>query len=190
MFRWHSNAAGCYVYLSDVSTGDSIRDNPSFKNAWKPLFRCSKWFTRGWTLQELLAPNSVEFFSAEGEKLGEKKELIQEIHEITGIDIRALQGNPLSQISVEDRMSWAERRQTKREEDAAYSLLGIFNVHLPLIYGERKKKAFIRLRKEIREQSNEEIRASAPAQQKRRHSLDKRGPIEKRYVICDKCMRF
>ena len=187
MFRWYSDAAKCYVYLSDVSIGSSRRSDPSSQNAWKPLFRRSRWFTRGWTLQELLAPTSVEFFSAEEVRLGEKKSMIHEIHEVTGIDVRAIQGNPLSQISVEDRMSWAERRETKREEDAAYSLLGIFDIHMPLIYGEGRNKAFVRLRKEIQESLKEESHAMFTAQPEPRRGDENRGTSERRSVTCFKC---
>ena len=84
MFRWYQNAAKCYVYLSDVSIGP-VKNNLSSQWTWKPAFQRSRWFTRGWTLQELIAPISVEFFSREGERLGDKNLLVQEIHEITGI---------------------------------------------------------------------------------------------------------
>ena len=86
-----------------------------------------------------------------------KKSLVQEIHKITGIAVRALQGSPLSYFSVNERMLWAARRETKREEDAAYSLLGVFDIHMPLIYGEGRKKALIRLQKEIRESLKDEL---------------------------------
>jgi hypothetical protein len=142
MFRYYRNATKCYVYLSDVLVRGSV-------GSGLPAFRQSRWFTRGWMLQELLAPRSAEFFSAEGKLLGDKDSLLQEIHDTTGISIQALQGRPLSEFSVQERMSWAERRETLREEDAAYSLLGIFDVHMPLIYGEGREKALIRLRKEI-----------------------------------------
>jgi hypothetical protein len=148
MFRWYHNAAKCYVYLPDVSVNSSV-ENTSSLQGWKPIFRLSRWFTRGWTLQELLAPTSVDFFSAEGERLGDKNSLWQEIHDVTGIPIQALQGSPLSQFDVGERMSWAEKRETKRKEDMAYCMLGIFDIHMPLIYGEGREKAFIRLRKEI-----------------------------------------
>src|ERR1700761_9261600 len=121
MFRWYRNAAKCYVYLGDVSTNS---------RRWKPEFRKSRWFTRGWTLQELIAPAIVEFFSKEGQLLGSKKSLEQQLHEITGVAIQALQGNSLSVFTVQERLSWAEFRETKREEDKAYSLLGIFNVQI------------------------------------------------------------
>jgi hypothetical protein len=103
MFRWYQNAAKCYVYLSDVSTSKQKASDRFSKYTWESAFRSSRWFTRGWTLQELLAPGSVEFFSRERNRLGNKKTLEQQIHEITGIAITALQGTPLSQFEVGDR---------------------------------------------------------------------------------------
>jgi hypothetical protein len=151
MFRWYQNAVKCYVYLSDVSTKKRKASDSFTEYTWEPAFRSSKWFTRGWTLQELLAPSpgSVEFFSQERDRLGDKRSLEQQIHEITGIPLLALRGTPLSQFSVEDRLLWAETRQTTREEDRAYSMLGICDVYMPLIYGEGGKNAFRRLRKEL-----------------------------------------
>ncbi|KAH7397213.1 heterokaryon incompatibility protein-domain-containing protein [Pyrenochaeta sp. MPI-SDFR-AT-0127] len=165
MFRWYHNAARCYVYLSDVSTRGSDGNDLSSQRTWKTAFQHSRWFTRGWTLQELLAPTSIEFFSAEGERLGDRNSLMQEIHDITGISIQALKGGPLSQFSINERVSWAKRRETKREEDAAYSLLGIFNVHMPLIYGEGRKKAFSRLQRETEQFLRDEstVPPSAPS---------------------------
>jgi hypothetical protein len=116
---------------------------------WEAAFRKSRWFTRGWTLQELIAPALVEFFSKEGEKLGNQISLDRHIREITGIPVKALHGSPMSSFSDTERMSWAETRETTREEDKAYSLLGIFDVNMPLIYGERGEKALKRLREEI-----------------------------------------
>ena len=97
----------------------------------------------------MIAPKSVTFFSKEGQKLGDKASLETLLHEITGIPIDALRGKPLSDFSINDRFSWLGNRQTKRAEDRAYSLFGIFDVHLPLIYSEGEKKAFCRLRQEI-----------------------------------------
>ncbi|PQE04363.1 heterokaryon incompatibility protein [Rutstroemia sp. NJR-2017a BBW] len=131
MFRWYREAANCYVYMSDVSMGGS---DPA-----------SKWFTRGWTLQELLAPASVMFFSVEGAFLGDKRSLEGVIQHITKIDIRALRGEPLSQFSVPERIAWSSGRQTTEDEDTAYCLLGIFEVFIPLIYGEGKAHAMERL---------------------------------------------
>ena len=143
MFHWYSKADRCYVYLNDVLKGDVSRNERCFQR--------SKWFTRGWTLQELLAPKEVYFFTAAGELLGSKATLLDVVHEITGISRRALEGQDLRNFSVETRLDWAAQRETKREEDAAYSLLGIFGVHMPLIYGEGRRSAFFRLRKAIDE---------------------------------------
>ena len=142
MFRWYREAARCYVYLSDVNYVEGQRA------IWLDDLARSRWFTRGWTLQELLAPKSVEFFSSEGIRLGDKISLEEEIHRITGIAVEALRGRSLSDFSVSERMDWATRRTTTRKEDEAYSLLGIFDIHMPLIYGEREK-ALVRLREQI-----------------------------------------
>jgi Heterokaryon incompatibility protein (HET) len=152
MFRWYRNAGRCYVYLSDVlvDDADGIDDSPT----WEQAFRKSRWFSRGWTLQELLAPHSIEFFSVNGKRLGDKSSLEQLVHEITGVAIQALQGTPLSLFSVSERMSWANTRQTKREEDKAYSLLGIFGIYMPLIYGEGMSSALRRLQEEIDKSSH------------------------------------
>jgi hypothetical protein len=139
MYRWYRDSVKCYVYLSDVSTTQS----------WEFSFRCSRWFTRGWTIQELLAPKSVEFFSKEGILLGDKKSLELQIQQITSIPIQILRGNPLSQTSVEERLSWMANRDTKIEEDIVYSLFGIFDIHMPLLYGERAINALRRLGEEI-----------------------------------------
>ena len=157
MFKWYHNAAKCYVYLSDASTSEL----PS-QEEWKTAFQDSRWFTRGWTLQELVAPRSVKFFSKEGKLLGSKTSLLNEIHNITGIPFQALQGRPLSYFGVAERLSWATGRRTKREEDAVYSLLGIFDVYVPLIYGEGKERALIRLRKEIEESFKNDRSALSP----------------------------
>jgi len=151
MFRWYRDAARCYVYLSDVSVSGYDLNSQNYQFPWEPAFLASRWFTRGWTLQELLAPGLVEFFSREGKRLGDKSSLERQIHEITGIAIPALRGSPPSQFGVDERFKWAENRQTTHEEDWAYSLLGIFGIFMPLIYGEGRENAVIRLRKEIDE---------------------------------------
>jgi hypothetical protein len=156
MFQWYREAAKCYVYLSDVSTDSSIQIEPPSQPTWKAAFQRSRWFTRGWTLQELLAPAWVEFYSRDSKPLGDRSSMVRALQEITGISIRALQGNPLSEFSVDERLSWAAGRKTKRAEDAAYSLLGIFDIHMPLIYGEGKNKALARLRREIEQSSHGE----------------------------------
>ncbi|KAK4168585.1 beta transducin-like protein HET-D2Y [Cladorrhinum sp. PSN259] len=146
MFQWYRNAAKCYVYLTDVSAHKRDADG---NLKWELSFRESRWFTRGWTLQELIAPAVIEFFSKERKRLGDKKSLEQQIHDITSIPLGALQGGPLSDFSVEERMSWTGKRNTTRKEDKAYSLFGIFGIHIPLLYGEGEDGAFGRLREEI-----------------------------------------
>ncbi len=149
MFRWYQKASKCYVYLSDVSTSGHAADVQSSPTTWEAAFRGSRWFSRGWTLQELICPVSVEFFSREGTRLGSKESLEELIHSITGIPIGALRGGSLKGFGVEERLSWAEHRETKREEDKAYSLLGIFDIQMPLIYGEGREKALTRLQRKI-----------------------------------------
>jgi hypothetical protein len=149
MFRWYRDAARCYVYLSDVPATSLSQDCDPPDLSWESDFRRSRWFKRGWTLQELLAPPSVEFFSCEGTRLGDKKTLEQQLHQITKIPITALQGTPLSEFGDDERFAWAGERQTTREEDGAYCLLGIFGVFMPLIYGEGTENAMRRLTKEI-----------------------------------------
>ncbi|KAN0072316.1 hypothetical protein V8E54_009245 [Elaphomyces granulatus] len=149
MFCWYRDAVKCYVYLADISRPTLDADGKSSQLPWESTFRKSRWFTRGWTLQELVAPASVEFFSKEGEKLGNKESLERHIHDVTGIPVKALRGSSLSDFGVPERMSWAEKRETTRKEDKAYSLLGIFNIYMPLIYGEGGENAFKRLRDEI-----------------------------------------
>jgi len=153
MFRWYQKAAKCYVYLLDVSTIKRKASDQSFEIAWESAFRESRWFRRCWTLQELLAPGSVEFFSRDRKRLGDKRTLERQIHEVTKIAVPALRGTPLSQFGVEERLSWAEDRHATRKEDKSYSMLGIFDIQMPLLYGEGEQKALKRLRREISEPS-------------------------------------
>ncbi|RYP57749.1 hypothetical protein DL770_010592 [Monosporascus sp. CRB-9-2] len=142
MFRWYENAQICYVFLSDVPPGDDPQDPQS-------TFFSSRWFRRGWTLQELLAPPNVRFYDSEWNHLGTKGDLSDAIENITGIPYSFLLGiTELRQASVAQRMSWAAGRVTKREEDIAYCLLGVFGVSMPMIYGEGDK-ALRRLQEHI-----------------------------------------
>jgi Heterokaryon incompatibility protein (HET) len=141
MFRWYRDSARCYVFLADVPQEHEL--------PWKSAFRGSRWFERSWTLQELIAPKSVEFFSKYYKFLGDKKSLERQICEITRIPSDALRGIPLPTFSVTERMSWAETRKATYEEDMVYSLLGIFDVYMSLIYGEGRDNARRRLREAI-----------------------------------------
>ncbi|KAF7511136.1 hypothetical protein GJ744_005367 [Endocarpon pusillum] len=147
MFRWYRNATKCYVFLSDVSVSTAI--DARLQSTWEASFRASKWFTRGWTLQELIAPESVQFFSSEGHLLGDKRFLEQLVHEITSIPVTALQGCSLGNFSIADRMAWAETRETKEPEDSVYCLLGLLDVVMPISYDEGKEKALERLQNEL-----------------------------------------
>nr|UWK20183.1 HET-domain containing protein [Trichoderma crystalligenum] len=162
MFKWYQHAAICYAFLEDVSA-------EKMDNTLHPIgtpqalptttglglaFSRSRWFTRGWTLQELIAPRRLEFFDSHWKAIGEKKALATSLQDITGIDTFVIEGGPLEQVSVARRMSWAANRETTRQEDIAYSLFGIFGVNMPLVYGEGPK-AFLRLQEEILKQSDD-----------------------------------
>jgi len=148
MFRWYQNAGVCYAYLADVSKDFHPRNKSS-------EFSKSRWFTRGWTLQELIAPSRVIFYSRDWHALGMKDQLSDLVMKITGIDLEVLRGQDLVFSSISKRMSWAAHRKTSRIEDIAYCLLGIFDVNMPLLYGEGKK-AFLRLQEEILKSSNDQ----------------------------------
>ena len=152
MFRWYQRAAKCYVYLTDVLVPEEVTTPEAFRISWDQAFQRSRWFTRGWTLQELLAPASVEFFSQNGKRLGSRISLEQEIHGVTGIPVGALRGQRLTEFGFEERMSWAAKRTTTLKEDKVYCLLGIFGVFLSLIYGEGEEHATLRLKEEIQKQ--------------------------------------
>lgn len=145
MFRWYRGASKCYVYLADVHILHNVVDAVAEKATWQRMFQQSGWFSRGWTLQELLAPAIVEFFSAEWVRLGDKASLEQEINTITKIPVRALRGHDLKEFSFDERISWAVNRVTTLPEDGIYCLLGLFGVYMPLIHGEGYDKAFRRL---------------------------------------------
>jgi hypothetical protein len=147
MWRWYRDSKVCYAFLNDVAACANITDQQASLAA-------SKWFTRGWTLQELLGPSKLLFFNAAWEAIGTREELADEISHITNIDEFYLRGGPISEASIAERMSWASVRETKRTEDIAYCLLGIFDISIPLLYGEGVN-AFRRLQEEIIKQSDD-----------------------------------
>ncbi|KAH6673383.1 ankyrin 2,3/unc44 [Halenospora varia] len=151
MFRWYKDAYVCYVFLSDVHTASGPKDHDS-------QFRLSRWFMRGWTLQELLAPRSLIFYTSFWEELGTKCDLQGLIEEITKIPSGVVEGwRPMTtyNYSIAQKMSWAASRSTTREEDRAYSLMGIFNVNMPMLYGEGRS-AFRRLQEEIMKRGDDQ----------------------------------
>ncbi|KIW13334.1 hypothetical protein PV08_08522 [Exophiala spinifera] len=151
MFRWYRRAECCYVYLCDVPARDDL-DLPE----WTKIFKASKWFTRGWTLQELLAPHRLTFVCSDWkEEIGSRQSLSHEVSEVTRIPEKPLvQGWSLkddfggAEFTVAQIMSWASKRSTTRVEDTAYSMMGLFHINMPLLYGEGSN-AFIRLQLEI-----------------------------------------
>ncbi|KAI3342546.1 heterokaryon incompatibility protein-domain-containing protein [Ustulina deusta] len=150
MFPWYAAADICYVYLVDYDHSSPASE-----------LSASRWFTRGWTLQELIAPAQVRFYDASWATIGTKATLSKTLSSITGIEEHVLRASKdrkwddvLGQVPVAARMAWAARRKTTRIEDMAYCLLGIFGVNLPMLYGEGER-AFIRLQEEIVRTNND-----------------------------------
>ncbi|KAI0157322.1 HET-domain-containing protein [Xylariaceae sp. FL1272] len=142
MYRWYSKSSVCIVYLQDVNEKSDIES--------------SEWFTRGWTLQELIAPSDVCFYGSDFQYLGDKASLSDVLMRRTLIPVDVLHNRQRPQAySIAQRMSWAARRTTTRIEDRAYSLMGLFDVNMPMIYGERER-AFIRLQEHIMSKSADE----------------------------------
>ncbi|RDX43447.1 HET-domain-containing protein [Lentinus brumalis] len=151
MFSYYSHADVCYAFLKDVPPDCALDGEESeFLNS---DFCNSRWFQRGWTLQELLAPDCVIFLSSAWTVMGTKASLAQLVSEITLISRSVLLlEEGLWDMSVARRMSWAAGRQTTRPEDEAYCLLGIFDIHMPPLYGEGRR-AFQRLQEAIMQKS-------------------------------------
>jgi hypothetical protein len=168
MFQWYQRARTCYVFLQDVrdvndpdnqSSSAVIRAFSERTAFYEDQFKKSDWFRRGWTLQELLAPRELKFFNSKFQCIGSRAELSGLIAEASGIDRlyveQPLSSNVLQDLSIAERMRWASSRETTKEEDMAYCLLGIFDVNMPLLYGEGKK-AFIRLQLELIKKTDDE----------------------------------
>ncbi|KAI1209682.1 heterokaryon incompatibility protein-domain-containing protein [Annulohypoxylon truncatum] len=162
MYRWYQAAAVCFVYLSDMPPNpDGISHGPGEDDAGikdlthERLGKC-KWFTRCWTLQELLAPKNVEFYDAGWDFIETKNLwLLEPLSDITGINTACLRnGSQIWDQPIGTRMQWASNRRATRPEDTAYCLLGIFDINMPLLYGEGSK-AFLRLQEEICKQTND-----------------------------------
>lgn len=149
MYNWYKEAKVCYVYLADVASGKLSEERGA-------AFASSRWFGRGWTLQELLAPESVVFLDSDWKRFGTKRDLDTTISNITGIPLRYLrERHDIQNASIAQRMSWVSGRKTKKAEDRVYCLLGIFGINMPLLYGEREAAAFKRLQLEILKDSDD-----------------------------------
>ena len=143
MFKWYQDARCCYVHLADV-------DDDVVPGRWDETIGSSRWFTRGWTLQELIAPRSLHFYTQSWNHIGTKEDFAMDLATTTGISHSILTAaSDTTAACVGERMRWAARRQTTREEDMAYCLLGIFKVNMPLLYGEGGSRAFMRLQEHI-----------------------------------------
>lgn len=149
MFRWYREAAVCFAYISDLPPR---KEGPALD--W--LNDCRyRWLTRGWTLQELVAAATIEFYDAEWAYRGDKAALMRQLHLNTGIDEQVLaDSNLLPEVPIARKMSWAANRQTTRTEDMAYCLLGLFDISMPMIYGEGERD-FVRLQEEIARETND-----------------------------------
>lgn len=148
MYLWYKDAVICYAYLTDIAF---------HRTRFHADITSSRWFTRGWTLQELLAPRYLKFFSQEWQYLGTKNDYSKAIYQRTKIEVEFLLGTrQLGTASIAKRMSWSARRKTTRPEDLAYCMMGIFSVNMPLLYGEGGQKAFLRLQEEIMRDSDDE----------------------------------
>lgn len=145
MYAWYRDSKICYAHLADVPSGDNFQ----------ALIPSSRWFTRGWTLQELLAPDVLIFFCKDWTEIGNKEQLSFRISIITGIPEECLRSDNVQEASIAQRMSWVSRRQTTRVEDIAYCMLGILGLNMPLLYGEGER-AFLRLQEELIRVSNDQ----------------------------------
>jgi hypothetical protein len=147
MFQWYQDADICYAYLCDIN-----HDAATEVDYWK--FLGCRWFRRGWTLQELIAPLQLVFYDKDWVEMGTKSSLRNILSKITRIDVQLFVDARLNDYSIAQRMSWASMRSTTRPEDEAYCLMGIFGVNMPLLYGEGKK-SFVRLQEEIMKRSDD-----------------------------------
>jgi hypothetical protein len=145
MFKWHGDAEVCYAFLSDVDADEDPHKSSS-------RFRMSRWFTRGWTLQELIAPGVVYFYGADWKPIRSRDKFLDIIVQVTKISPTYFATGDLSQFLAAQKMSWAANRKTTRLEDETYCLLGLFDINMPLVYGEGER-AFQRLQEEILPQS-------------------------------------
>nr|OQO18522.1 hypothetical protein B0A51_12213 [Rachicladosporium sp. CCFEE 5018] len=161
MFKWYQDSSECYVFMDDCDGNTLPRVDEFDKDErWKQgmhvsdvanieTFSKSRWFKRGWTLQELLAPREVLFYSSTDLLLGTKAELASLLSYSSGIAQEyILHPDGIRTASVAIRMSWAWDRTTTRVEDIGYCLLGIFGINMPLLYGEGQN-AFQRVQHEI-----------------------------------------
>ncbi|PMD18542.1 HET-domain-containing protein, partial [Hyaloscypha hepaticicola] len=164
MYRWYYNAAVCYIFLDDFEWEQTTPNSNSASQAClsPSRFKSCRWFKRGWTLQELIASRNRKFYDKNGFDIGSAAkeigiDLDRIIEEQTGIELAILRHEKSPKdVNVATRMRWAAGRETTRGEDIAWCLVGIFDIHMPMSYGEGRKKAFRRLQEEILKTSSDE----------------------------------
>ncbi|OAX35521.1 hypothetical protein K503DRAFT_364265 [Rhizopogon vinicolor AM-OR11-026] len=152
MFLWYRHAALTIIYLSDVP-----------RSSKSGALAMSIWNKRGWTVQEFLAPKVVLFYQHDwtlylDDRSPNHKDcpaIMRELGDATGIDAQALGAFYPGMRGARDKLQWVSRRVTTLQEDVAYSLFGIFDVHLAVIYGEKKHNALGRLLQEVVAQSGD-----------------------------------
>ncbi|THV01327.1 HET-domain-containing protein, partial [Dendrothele bispora CBS 962.96] len=147
MYRYYGDGRVCIAYLSDVPNR-SVMDLDEFRK--------SRWFERGWTLQELIAPRSMVFLNQEWNMIGTRFSMRHIVAEVTSIPVKVFEDGIVERYSIAQKMSWAASRKTTRDEDMAYCLMGLFGVNMPPIYGEGGVKAFMRLQQEIIKHSDDQ----------------------------------
>ncbi|PMD32942.1 HET-domain-containing protein, partial [Hyaloscypha variabilis F] len=155
MSRWYADAKICYAYLADVSLHKNYSDEDA--EALPESLRQSDWFKRGWTLQELIFPKQLLFYTQHWDRIASRRKISKALSDITGISSELLSASrtDIDSFSVAEKMSWASKRVTTRPEDLAYCLLGLFEVNMPLLYGEGDLRAFKRLQEAIIRKSDD-----------------------------------
>ena len=139
MYQYYEEAVVCFAFLSDIEPGTKLGE--------------SRWFRRGWTLQELLAPRNLTFYDRHWARMGSRGDFQSDISKVTGIQAQHM-SKPRA-ANAAQKLSWLARRETTRKEDIAYCMFGLFNVNMPLLYGEGTK-AFRRLQEEVLRTSNDQ----------------------------------
>lgn len=189
MFKWYAHSAECYAYLSDFTQSNSSQDITS-----------CYWFERGWTLQELIAPFKMSFYDKDWKLVGTKQSLSHQISQRTNINESILKAGSFDSVrsqldacTVAQRMSWAAARKTKRPEDLAYCLLGIFDISMPMLYGEGER-AFTRLQEEIIKETNDMTifawQSSSSAQIAESYAEIQNGTTKYRGILAERPAEF
>jgi hypothetical protein len=157
MYPWYKNSEVCLAYMVDVHREASLDQEPvEHANLLEkyPNFETSQWWTRGWTLQELISPRRVVFYDSEWQVIAKIRDIVKAVERFTKIPAPVLLYGITQSYRIAEKMKWASKRRTTRREDMACCLLGLFDINMPLLYGEGDK-AFERLQEEILKRSDD-----------------------------------